>query len=41
MSVDGGFIQANADHHRGIPPGTMSEAAEVREYLAEFTICGQ
>jgi transposase len=40
MSVDGSFIQANADHHSRIPREQLAEAAEVnrtvREYLAEL-----
>ena len=40
MSVDGSFIQANADHHRRIPREQLAEAAEVsrtvREYLHEL-----
>jgi transposase len=40
MSVDGSFIQANADHHNRVPREQLAEAAEVhrtvREYLAEL-----
>jgi len=40
MSVDGSFIQANADHHNRIPREQLAEAAQVhrtvREYLAEL-----
>ena len=40
MSVDGSFIQANADHHSRIPREQLAEAAQVkrtvREYLAEL-----
>jgi transposase len=40
MSVDGSFIQANADHHRRIAPDQLAEVAKVnhtvREYLAEL-----
>src|SRR3954469_2589041 len=40
MSVDGSFIQANADHHTRIPREQLPEAAQVnrtvREYLAEL-----
>src|SRR4051795_4424570 len=40
MSVDGSFIQANADHHSRIPREQLPEAAQVnrtvREYLAEL-----
>jgi len=40
MSVDGSFIQANADHHRRVAPEQLAEVAKVnctvREYLAEL-----
>src|SRR5262245_54945593 len=40
MSVDGSFIQANADHHNRVPREQLSEVAKVnqavREYLAEL-----
>src|SRR5262249_3087166 len=40
MSVDGSFIQANADHHRRVPGEQLAEVAKVnqavREYLAEL-----
>jgi transposase len=40
MSVDGSFIQANADHHRRVPREQLAEVAKVnravREYLAEL-----
>ena len=40
MSVDGSFIQANADHHSRVPPEQLAEIAKVnqtvREYLAEL-----
>src|SRR5512146_1891958 len=40
MSVDGSFIQANADHHSRVPREQIVEVAEVnrtvREYLAEL-----
>jgi len=40
MSVDGSFIQANADHHRRVPREQLAEVAQVnrtvREYLAEL-----
>jgi transposase len=40
MSVDGSFIQANADHHSRIPREQLAQAAEVnrtvREYLREL-----
>ena len=40
MSVDGSFIQANADHHSRIPREQLAEAATVnrtvREYLVEL-----
>jgi transposase len=40
MSVDGSFIQANADHHRRVPREQLSEIAKVnhtvREYLVEL-----
>jgi transposase len=40
MSVDGSFIQANADHHSRIPREQLPEAAQVnrtvREYLTEL-----
>jgi IS5 family transposase len=40
MSVDGSFVQANADHHRRVPREQLAEVAEVnrtvREYLAEL-----
>ena len=40
MSVDGSFIQANADHHRRVSPEQLEEVAKVnhtvREYLAEL-----
>src|SRR5215472_3070876 len=40
MSVDGSFIQANADHHRRVPREQLAEAAKVnhavREYLGEL-----
>jgi transposase len=40
MSVDGSFIQANADHHNRIPREQLAEAAKVhrtvREYVAEL-----
>jgi len=48
MSVDGSFIQANADHHNRVPPEQLAEVASVnrtvREYLVELervstTIC--
>ena len=40
MSVDGSFVQANADHHSRVPREQMVEVAKVnrrvREYLAEL-----
>ena len=40
MSVDGSFIQANADHHSRVPREQLAEVAEVnrtvRQYLAEL-----
>ena len=40
MSVDGSFIQANADHHSRVPREQLGEVAQVnrtvREYLAEL-----
>jgi transposase len=40
MSVDGCFIQANADHHSRVPREQLAEVAQVnrtvREYLAEL-----
>jgi transposase len=40
MSVDGSFIQANADHHNRVPREQLAEVAKVnqavREYLAEL-----
>src|SRR5271165_5859434 len=40
MSVDGSFIQANADHHSRVPREQLAEVAQVnrtvREYLAEL-----
>jgi len=40
MSVDGSFIQANADHHSRVPSEQLAEVAQVnrtvREYLAEL-----
>ena len=40
MSVDGSFVQANADHHSRVPREQLSEIAKVnctvREYLAEL-----
>jgi transposase len=40
MSVDGSFIQANADHHSRVPPEQLTEVAKVnhtvREYLVEL-----
>ena len=40
MSVDGSFIQANADHHSRIPREQLAEAAKVnygaRKYLQEL-----
>jgi hypothetical protein len=40
MSVDGSFIQANADHHSRVPPEQLAEVAKVnhtvREYLVEL-----
>ena len=40
MSVDGSFVQANADHHSRVPREQLAEVAEVnrtvREYLAEL-----
>ena len=40
MSVDGSFIQANADHHSRVPREQLGEVAKVnrtvREYLAEL-----
>jgi transposase len=40
MSVDGSFIQANADHHSRVPPDQLAEVAKVnhtvREYLVEL-----
>ena len=40
MSVDGSFVQANADHHSRVPREQLVEAAKVnrtlREYLAEL-----
>jgi len=40
MSVDGSFIQANADHHTRVPPEQLAEVAKVnhtvREYLVEL-----
>ena len=44
MSVDGSFIQANADHHSRIPREQLAEAAKVnygaRKYLQE-TYCSK
>jgi hypothetical protein len=40
MSVDGSFIQANADHHSRVPREQLAEVAKVnhtvREYIAEL-----
>src|SRR5215813_5487178 len=40
MSVDGSFIQANADHHRRVPREQLAEVAKVnhtvRDYLVEL-----
>ena len=40
MSVDGSFIQANADHHSRVPREQLAEVAKVnhtvREYLVEL-----
>jgi hypothetical protein len=40
MSVDGSFIQANADHHSRVLPEQLAEVAKVnhtvREYLVEL-----
>ena len=40
MSVDGSFIQANADHHSRVSPEQLAEVAKVnhtvREYLVEL-----
>jgi len=40
MSVDGSFIQANADHHSRVPREQLAEIAKVnhtvREYLVEL-----
>src|SRR5215831_12241887 len=40
MSVDGSFVQANADHHSRVPREQLTEVAKVnrtvREYLAEL-----
>jgi hypothetical protein len=40
MSVDGSFIQANADHHSRVPREQLPEIAKVnhtvREYLVEL-----
>jgi len=40
MSVDGSFVQANADHHSRVPREHLAEVAKVnrtvREYLAEL-----
>jgi len=40
MSVDGSFVQANADHHSRVPREQLAEVAQVnrtvREYLAEL-----
>ena len=40
MSVDGSFVQANADHHSRVPREQLAEVAKVnrtvREYLAEL-----
>jgi transposase len=40
MSVDGSFVQANADHHSRVPREQLAEVAEVnrtvREYLTEL-----
>src|SRR5246500_421245 len=40
MSVDGSFIQANADHHSRVPREQLAEVAQVnrtvRQYLAEL-----
>lgn len=40
MSVDGSFVQANADHHSRVPREQLAEVAEVhrtvRQYLAEL-----
>ena len=40
MSVDGSFIQANADHHSRVVPEQLAEVAKVnhtvREYLGEL-----
>src|SRR5260370_39142768 len=35
MSVDGSFIQANADHHRRVPREQLAEVAEVNHTVRE------
>src|SRR5438034_5215145 len=36
MSVDGSFIQANADHHSRIPREQLAEAAQVRRTVRQY-----
>ncbi len=36
MSVDGSFIQANADHHSRIPREQLAEVAEVNRTVREY-----
>jgi hypothetical protein len=35
MSVDGNFIQANADHHSRVPPEQLAEVAKVNHTVRE------
>src|SRR6266568_5874136 len=36
MSVDGSFIQANADHHRRVPREQLAEIAKVNHTVREY-----
>jgi len=36
MSVDGSFIQANADHHSRVPREQLAEVAKVKHAVREY-----
>ena len=38
MSVDGSFIQANADHHRRVPAEQLAEVAKVNHTVREYVV---
>src|SRR6202023_4352247 len=38
MSVDGSFIQANADHHSRVPRAQLAEIAKVNHTVREYLV---